>query len=76
VAPHEISSQHVKVARMSIRMVAGELYRVMRLIEELEKKVEGLRAGSLEGMETANKLREARVQKARLKKMIEGAKGD
>jgi len=61
---------------MSIRMVALELYRVMKEIEELEKKLEGLRAGSQEGMETGNKLSEARVQRDRLKKMIEGAKDD
>jgi len=61
---------------MSIRMVAIELYRVMKEIEELEKKLEGLSAGSPEGMETGNKLREARAQRDRLKKMIEGAKGD
>ena len=61
---------------MSIRMVAVELYRVMRQIEELEKKLEGLKAGSQEGIKTANELREARIRKDRLRKMIEGAKGD
>ena len=61
---------------MSIRMVAVELYRVMRQVEELEKKLQGLEAASHQGMETANMLREARVRKDRLKKMIEGAKGD
>ncbi len=61
---------------MSIRMVAIELYMVMKQIEELEKKLESLRDGSQEREETGNKLREARVQKDRLKKMIERAKGD
>ena len=61
---------------MSIRMVALELYRVMKEIAELEKKLEGLRPDSQEGLETRKKLREAMVQRDRLKKMIEGAKGD
>lgn len=68
------SSQYVKVARMSIRMVAAELYRVMREIEALERKLENLEAGSGEAEQIANQLREARAQRDRLKKMIEGAK--
>ncbi len=61
---------------MSIRMVAVELYRVMKKIEELEKDLESLEAGSQKRVEIEGDLREARVQKDRLKKMIEGAKGD
>ncbi len=60
---------------MSIRMVAVELYRVMKKIEELEKELEGLEAGSQKRVDTEGDLREARFQKDRLKKMIEGAKG-
>ncbi len=61
---------------MSIRMVAVELYRIMKKIEELEKELESLEAGSQERVEIERGLREARVQKDRLKKMIEGAKGN
>ncbi|MGO8943449.1 MAG: hypothetical protein ACLQJ7_07215 [Syntrophobacteraceae bacterium] len=61
---------------MSIRMVAVELYRVMKKIEELEKELESLEAGSQKRVEIEGDLREARVQKGRLKKMIEGAKSD
>ena len=61
---------------MSIRMVAVELYRVMKKIEELEKELESLEAGSQERVEIERGLIEARVQKDRLKKMIEGAKGN
>ena len=61
---------------MSIRMVAAELYRVMKKIEELEKELESLEAGSQERLEIERGLLEARVQKDRLKKMIEGAKGN
>ena len=61
---------------MSIRMVAVELYRVMKKIEELVKELESLEAGSQQKLEIDKDLREARVQKDRLKKMIEGAKDD
>ena len=60
---------------MSIRMVALELYRVMKKTEGLEKELQGLEAGSQERVEIGRDLREARVQKDRVKKMIEGAKG-
>ena len=61
---------------MSIRMVAVELYRVMKEIEGLEKKLESLGAGSTGAEEIGEKLRKARAEKVRLEKMIEGAKGD
>jgi len=64
------------VTRMSIRMVAVELYRVMKEIEELEKKLASSRPGSREERELDEKLRVARAEKARLKNMIEGAKDD
>jgi uncharacterized protein YdcH (DUF465 family) len=57
-------------------MVAVELYRIMKKVEELDKELENLEAGSQERMEIEGDLREARVQKDRLKKMIEGAKVD
>jgi ribosomal 50S subunit-associated protein YjgA (DUF615 family) len=56
-------------------MVALELYRVMKKIEDLEKKLESLEAGSQERVEIERDLREAMVQKDRVKKMIERAKG-
>lgn len=57
-------------------MVAVELYRVMKEIEELEKKLASSRPGSREERELDEKLRVARAEKARLKNMIEGAKDD
>ena len=57
-------------------MVTVELYRVMKEIEELEKKLESLPEGALGREEIRNRLREAGALKDRLKKMIEGAKGD
>jgi len=56
-------------------MVALELYRVMKKIEELEKKLESLEAGSQERVEIERDLREAMAQKGLVKKMIDGAKG-
>jgi hypothetical protein len=61
---------------MSIRMVAVELYRVMKKIEKLEKELESPEARSQQRVEIGKDLVEARVQKDRLKKMIEGAKDD
>jgi predicted nuclease with TOPRIM domain len=61
---------------MSIRMVAVELYRVMKEIDGLEKELERLKAGSTGVEAIGEKLRKARAEKARLEKMIEGAKGD
>lgn len=61
---------------MSIRMVAVELYRVMKRIEGLEKKLESLEAASQERGEIEKELREARAEQDRLNKMIQGAKGD
>ncbi len=60
---------------MSIRMVAVELYRVMKEIAGLEKKLESPGAGSRETEEIREELRKARAEKVRLEKMIEGAKG-
>jgi hypothetical protein len=61
---------------MSIRMVAVELYRVIQETEALEKKLESLKAGSQERLEAEIRLRKARGEMDRLKKMIEGAKAD
>lgn len=59
---------------MSIRMVAAELYRVLKEIEKLEKETEGLRPDSPGKGECDARLRQARAEKARLKSMLEGAK--
>jgi hypothetical protein len=59
---------------MSIRMLAIELYRVMKEIEELERKWESYKPDSPERRELEKILIEARAEHARLKKMLEGAK--
>jgi len=60
---------------MSIRMVAVELYRVMKHIEELGKKLDSLETGSRERGKLEEELRKAGAEKDRLQKMMEGAKG-
>ena len=55
-------------------MVAVELYRVMKQIEGLEKKLQSLKPGSLERGEIEDQLRKTRSEKDRLKSMMEGAK--
>jgi len=59
---------------MSIRMVAIELYRVVREIEELERKLESVPAVGPERDQMAGRLREACALRDRLRKMIAGAK--
>ncbi|MGC9196177.1 MAG: hypothetical protein ACP5IL_12090 [Syntrophobacteraceae bacterium] len=61
---------------MSIRMVAVELYRVMKQIGEFEKELKGVAEGSPEGEQLRKRLLEACALKDQLQKMIEGAKGD
>jgi hypothetical protein len=60
---------------MSIRMVAIELYRAKKEIEELERKRESLGPDSPGREELERKLTEARAEHARLKKLLDGAKG-
>lgn len=59
---------------MSIRMLAIELYRVMRRVQELEKALEAMNPGSPEREQTREELRIVRAEENRLKAMLEGAK--
>lgn len=59
---------------MSIRMVAVELYRIIREIERLEREIGGFKLGSPEREAQENRLREARAERHRLRNMLEGAK--
>jgi hypothetical protein len=54
-------------------MLAVELYRVMRHVEELEKKLR-LPASSSEREGLEQELRRARAERDRIKAMLEGAK--
>ncbi len=59
---------------MSIRMLAAELYRVIREIEKLETEIKDSTPGRPEREERETKLREAIAERDRLRKMLEGAK--
>ena len=61
---------------MSIRALAIEVYRAVRLVEELEKK---LQASAMPGPERAKVeelLRQARAERDRIKALLQGAKED
>ena len=59
---------------MSIRMLARELYRIKKEVEELERKLEALAFDAPERVELEGRLRSARADEARVKSMLEGAK--
>ncbi len=61
---------------MSIRMLAKELYRVMKEVERLEKELEGLAPGSAKRTELERRLLAARADQGRIKAMLDGAKAD
>jgi len=64
------------VLTMSIRILARELYRVMKEVEQLEKELEGLVPGALKGNELERQLFAARAEERRIKAMLDGAKAD
>ena len=55
-------------------MLAIELYRVMKRVDELERKLKDLKPGTPESEEVRNDLRLTRVEEKRLGSMLEGAK--
>lgn len=59
---------------MSVRVVAQELYRAMKQIEDLEKKLEDLSFDSPLRGELEREIRAARTERDRIKKMLNGAK--
>jgi cell division protein FtsL len=59
---------------MSIRMLAIELYRVMREIEELERKIKESALNAPEREKLWGQLQEARKERDRIRAMLEGAK--
>ena len=61
---------------MSIRILARELYRVMKEVEQLEKDLKGLVPGAPQRYEGERKLLEARAEERRIKAMLDGAKAE
>jgi len=59
---------------MSIRMLAVELYRVMKRVEELERKLKTLKPGSPEKEKVEDELRVTKAEERRLKSLMQGAK--
>ncbi len=61
---------------MSVRMLARELYRVMKEGENLEKELKNLVPGAPQRVELERKLRESRAEERRIKALLDGAKAD
>lgn len=62
---------------MSIRFIAIELYRVMKEVEALERQIQELPPGQTSTrQELHERLRRAKAERERIRKMLEGAKSD
>jgi hypothetical protein len=61
---------------MSIRILAKELYRVMKEVEQLEKELIGMVHGAPGKNGLVRRLAIARAEENRIKAMLEGAKAD
>lgn len=59
---------------MSIRMLAIELYRAMKEVEELEKRIESLAPGDFQRESLNERLRAARGEAKRIRTLLDGAK--
>jgi hypothetical protein len=59
---------------MSIRMLALELYKARKRVEDLEKEMKEAALNSPERAELESQLRNARFEAARLTAMLDGAK--
>ena len=59
---------------MSIRLLAIELYRVMKRVEELEKEIKNASLRQSQRDQIALELSEAKIEKDRIKAILEGAK--
>lgn len=60
---------------MSIRMIALELYKIIKSVEELERKLQALPPDDLaERSKVEDDLRRAKAEEQRIRKMLDGAK--
>ncbi len=57
---------------MSIRLIARDLYRLIRKVSELEKQIDDVPMGRQEAM--ADELRKAKVERDRLQRALDGSK--
>jgi hypothetical protein len=61
---------------MSIRILARELYRIMKEVEQLEKQLDGMALGTPARDDLRRRLFAARAEERRIKAILEGAKAD
>ena len=58
---------------MPIRMIARELYQLLREVEKIEKQIENAPAEKLEILK--DQLRKAKAERNRMRNILEGKKG-
>ncbi len=61
---------------MSVRMLAAELYRVMKAVESKEKELAALPPNAPEKAQKDSELRALRAERDRIRKILDGAKAD
>lgn len=62
---------------MSIRLIAVELYNIMREVEALESRIRSLPPDDQAGRAVLDReLRQAKAEQERIRKILEGAKSD
>jgi hypothetical protein len=59
---------------MGIRAITGEFYRAMKEVERLERRLAEMEPNAPDATRTREELRLAKVDRDRLKAMLEGAK--
>ena len=64
------------MVEMSIRLLAIELYRVIKEVEKLEKKLQSASIGQSERNKLIDELRVTRAERDRIKALLEGAKAE
>jgi hypothetical protein len=61
---------------MSVRMLAAELYRMMKEVESLESKLASLAPNEPEKAEIERELRALCAERDRIRKILDGAKAE
>ncbi|MBN2124939.1 MAG: hypothetical protein JW821_11640 [Deltaproteobacteria bacterium] len=57
---------------MSIRLIAQDLYRLQREVDELERRLKAAPAGEKEALE--DELRKVKAERTRMQRILDGAK--
>lgn len=61
---------------MSVRMLAAELYRMMKEVEALEERLASLAPNDPERADIERELRALRAERDRARKILDGAKAE